>query len=108
MAMEERESRPSSRAGTPGAPSFSFFCLLLRLEIEGCRVHAVAQPGRPRTIRKNVAQMRIAAGTARLRARHAITGVGVFGDVLTVGGGIEARPSGSRIKFCFRAKQQRT
>src|SRR5258708_5701879 len=50
--------------------------------------------------------MRIAAGTARLGASHAMTGVGVFTDVLTVGGGEEAWPSGSRIKFCFRAKKQ--
>src|SRR5260370_12279403 len=50
--------------------------------------------------------MRIAAGTARLRARHAIAGVGVFRYVLAVGGGVEARPSGSRIKFCCGAKKK--
>src|SRR5260370_36023100 len=50
--------------------------------------------------------MRIAFGAARLGARHAVTGVGVFRYVLAVGGGVEARPSGSRIKFCFRAKEQ--
>src|SRR5450759_621239 len=50
--------------------------------------------------------MRIAAGAARLGASHAITAVGVFADVLAVGGGIEARPSGPRIKLCFRAKKQ--
>src|ERR1700732_4113774 len=50
--------------------------------------------------------MRSAAGATRLGAIHAIAGVGVFADVLAVGGGEEARPSGSRIKFCFRAKEQ--
>src|SRR5882762_7813770 len=50
--------------------------------------------------------MRIATRTARLGASHAITGVGVFADVLAVGCGKETRPSGSRIKFCFRAKEQ--
>src|SRR5258708_19774617 len=50
--------------------------------------------------------MRIAAGTVRRGPSHAITGVGVFADVLAVGGGKEAWPSGSRIKFCFRAKKQ--
>src|SRR5208282_735922 len=51
-------------------------------------------------------QMRIAARATRLRASHAIAGVGLFADVLAVGGGEEAWPSGSRIKLCFRAKQQ--
>src|ERR1700730_13281764 len=50
--------------------------------------------------------MRIAAGATRLGGSHAIAGVGMFADVLAVGGGEEARPSGSRIKFCFRAKKQ--
>src|ERR1700674_2609744 len=50
--------------------------------------------------------MRIATGATRLGASHAITCVGVFADVLAVGGGKEARPSGSRIKFCFGAKEQ--
>src|SRR6266481_3176560 len=85
---------------------FSFLTLLLRLEVERRRVHAVAQPGRPGTIRKHVAQMRIAAGTSCLGASHAMTGVGMLADVLAVGCGKETRPSGSRIKFCFRAKKQ--
>src|SRR5271169_4689957 len=51
--------------------------------------------------------MRIALGTAGLGASHAVAAVGVFRDVLAVGGGVETRPSGSRIKFCFRTKQQR-
>src|SRR4029077_12100504 len=94
------------QANQPALHRFSFLTLLLRREVERRRVHAVAQPGGPGTIRKNVAQMRIAAGTARLGASHAITGVGMFADVLAVGGGKEARPSGSRIEFCFRAKEQ--
>src|SRR6266404_3725201 len=108
--MERRAPRPSGtmvgRARTPGAPSFLFSGSLLRLEVERRRVHAVAQPSGPGTIRKHVSQMRIAAGTARLGASHAITGVSVFADVLAVGGGKEARPSGSRIKFRLRAKEQ--
>src|SRR5208282_716745 len=99
---------PELAEGTPGAIVFFVLdVLLLRLEVEGRRVHAVAQPGRPRTIRKHVPQMRIAAGTARLRSSHTITGVGDFLDVLAIGGGIETRPPGSRIKFRFRAKKQR-
>src|SRR5450759_47672 len=50
--------------------------------------------------------MRIALRTARLGASHAIAGVGVLTDVVAVGGGIEARPSGSRIKLGFRTKKQ--
>src|ERR1035437_9714701 len=50
--------------------------------------------------------MRIALRTARLGASHAIAGVGVFVDVFAVGGGIEARPSGSRSKLGFRTKKQ--
>src|SRR6202795_5257485 len=114
--MERRASRPSGTmvAGRrrPALHRF-FFCLiacwvrlLLRFEVERRRVHAVAQPGRPGTIRKHVAQMRIAAGATRLGASHAIAGVGMYADVLAVGGGEEARPSVSRIKFCFRAKKQ--
>src|ERR1019366_5066908 len=50
--------------------------------------------------------MRIALRTARLGASHAIAGVGVLNDVVAVGGGKEARPSGSRIKLGFRTKKQ--
>src|ERR1019366_7250611 len=50
--------------------------------------------------------MGIARGTARFGASHAMAGVGVFRDVLAVGGSEEARPSGSSIKFCFRTKKQ--
>src|ERR1700737_2005032 len=50
--------------------------------------------------------MCIAAGGTRLGASHAIAGVGMLADVLAVGGGKETRPSRSRIKFCFRAKEQ--
>src|ERR1019366_1066009 len=50
--------------------------------------------------------MRIALRTARLGASHAIAGVGVLRDVVAVGGGIETRPSGSRIKLGFRTKKQ--
>src|SRR5208282_947630 len=50
--------------------------------------------------------MRIALGATCLGARHAVTTVGVLADVLAVGGGKKTWPSGSRIKFCFRAKQQ--
>ena len=107
--MERRALRADPAGRRRPALHRFLFCwmLLLRLEVERRRVHAVAQSGRPRAIRKHVAQMRIALGAARLGARHAITGVGVLRDVLAVGGGKEARPSGSRIKLCFRAKQQR-
>src|ERR1700690_1098561 len=100
---------PTRNDGVPGKPARtpSFFLrLLLRLEVEGCRVHAVAQSRRPWTIGKHVAQMGIAAGATGLRTAHAITGVGVLRDVLAVGGSAEARPSGPRIKFCLRTKQQ--
>src|ERR1700687_3513098 len=51
--------------------------------------------------------MRIAAGATRLGAAHAIAGIGVFRNILAVGGGVEARPPCSQIKLRVRAKKQR-
>src|SRR5271157_6273101 len=51
--------------------------------------------------------MGVAAGATRFGAGHAVAAVGVFADVLAVGGGVETRPSGARIEFRFRAKKQR-
>src|ERR1700691_5825809 len=105
------EKRWSARPTSPHSiVFFSAFTsspgrLFLRFEVKRCRVHTVAQPGRPGTIRKYMAQMRIAARTARLGASHAVTGVGVFGDVLAVGGGKKTRPTRARIELCFRTKQ---
>ena len=50
--------------------------------------------------------MRVAAGAARLGAGHAVAGIGVLGNVLTVGGGEETWPSGPRIELGIGAEQQ--
>src|SRR5579862_1165873 len=50
--------------------------------------------------------MRVATGATRLGAGHAIAGVGVFGNVFTVGGGEETWPSGPRIKLRIGSEQQ--
>src|ERR1700720_3756870 len=51
--------------------------------------------------------MRITAGATSLGAAHAMAGIRVFRNILAVGGGVEARPSSSRIKFRVRSKKQR-
>src|SRR5579859_7605658 len=106
----ERRASCLIQLGGNARPSIVFFlwkCLLLRLEVERSRVHAIAQSGRAGSIGKDMAEVGIAAGAAYLDARHAITCVGMFGDVLAVGGGEETRPAGSGIKFSFRAEQER-
>jgi hypothetical protein len=52
--------------------------------------------------------MSIAAGASRFSASHAVTSVGVLGDVAAVGGSEEAWPSRAGIELRVGAKEQRS
>src|SRR6266496_6429304 len=54
--------------------------LAFRLEIQGGRVHAIAQAGVGRSIGEYVAEVRTALRTNRFSARHAVAAIGNFLD----------------------------
>src|SRR6056297_2771784 len=76
------------------------------LKHHGNRVKAVALPGRRRAIRKDMAEMAVATGTAYFGASHTHAGVLDIADMLRIEGLKEARPAGSRIKLGVRAEQR--
>src|SRR5690606_18657287 len=73
---------------------------LFRLvEVYRRRIDAIAQPRRPRSIGKDVAEMALAPCAAHLGTNHAVAGIAMLGDHRRVGGGGEARPAAARIIF---------
>ena len=90
----ERESGKretgNGRCGPGSGPGFE-------LQTDG--VDAVAETGRSRTVRKNMAEMRTAAGAGDFRADHAVAAVFVFLDGIGRDGTRKAGPSASRIVF---------
>src|SRR5688572_10649702 len=100
-------TRPlSSIAAGFYAPGRVFaFLILLRLELERDAVHAVALPGRMRTIRKHVAEMPAAFGAMDLDACHAVASIGVGAD-RPVERCAKARPTGAALELGSRVEQR--
>src|SRR3981081_3807769 len=73
--------------------------LFLFLEIQRCRVHAVAEPCWLRTIRENVPEVGGARATAGFGARHAVSAVGVLDDAARIHGRPKAGPSGAGFEL---------
>ena len=63
-------------------------------------------PGRLRTVREYVTQMRIAIGAAHFGAGHEERTVGKFADGILADRSIETRPSGAAVEFGIRFKQR--
>src|SRR5437870_8466963 len=67
--------------------------LVLRLQIQSRRIHAVAKPGWSWTILEHMPQMSIAFRTPYLRPSHAVGRVFVLDDFILLRRLIKARPS---------------
>src|SRR5262245_37945330 len=77
--------------------------LLLLHELQRDRIDAVAQPGRPRPVIEDVAEMRAAAAARHFDAAHAVTIIGFGLNILFRHRLPEAGPARARIEFGFRA-----
>ena len=78
----------------------------LLVELQGCRVEAVALAGGWRTVVEHVSEVRTAAGAVDLRADHAVTVIHVTRDVLGIDRLIEARPAGARMELVLAGEQR--
>src|SRR5262249_6561433 len=69
------------------------------LEVQRCRVDAVALAGRFRAVLEDVAEVGVTAAAQRLGADHGPAPVALRGDVFRADRLVEARPTGPRIEF---------
>src|SRR6202043_1987748 len=76
-----------------------------RVERQGKTVHAVAQPGRFRTVVEHVAEMAAATPAVDLGAGHAEGGILAFADRIFQRL-IEARPAGAALELGLGGKQR--
>ena len=67
-----------------------------------CRVDAIAQPGRTRSIRKHMTKMRVATVAVHLGTPHEKAVVLGLADSVIAKRVIEAWPATSRIELCPR------
>src|SRR5688572_13976566 len=84
---------------------FYYESSLLRFQLQRNRVDAVSQPRRPRTIRKDVTQMRAAGVAHDFGAAHAVGAVGLFLDLVFVCRLVKTRPSAAGVKFRLRVEE---
>src|SRR5512147_657122 len=73
--------------------------LLRGLELQGDRVHAVAQAGRARPVVEDVPQVPLAAGAVHLGADREEGLVDLRLDVGRIDGLVEARPAGAGLEL---------
>src|SRR5436305_2527867 len=92
--------RSNRRRTLPSSP-------LLLLQFECCRVDAVPQPGRLRSVGEDVAEMPAAVRAGDLGARHPQGGVGVLVDRSASRRRREGRPTATRVVLRLGAKELR-
>src|SRR5216684_9169451 len=78
--------------------------LVLLYEIQRCGVDAVAKTSGPRTISKNVTEVRITAAAEHFLAGHPVARVPVHFHFHLIDRRPEARPPGTGVIFRLRAK----
>src|ERR1700674_21555 len=74
-------------------------------KLQRCRIHAIAQPGRLRTVVEYMPQVRVALGATYRCPHHAEGRVSNLANILFRNRSPEARPSRSRLKLRVRAEQ---
>src|ERR1700694_3986809 len=79
---------------------------LFRLQLERCRVDAVAQSGRAGTILEYVAEVAVALRAKYFVPDHAVADVALFVDMALRGRRGKARPAAAGIEFCVRFEQR--
>src|SRR5215471_11500897 len=70
-----------------------------RLELQGSRIHAIAQVGRRRAVVEDMAEMRVARAAQDLDASHAVRGVSLRSDALLIERLPETRPACAGLEF---------
>src|SRR5204863_9864217 len=104
------EGRPSPKANGADTPSCRTMVaaaeLLLLLQLQRRRVHAIAQTGRLRPIGKNVPEMAAAFRAKNLGPRHAEFAIGFRFHGIFLHRFVEARPTTARLVFCLRAEER--
>src|SRR6185312_7235116 len=73
--------------------------MLFRLQLQRCRVDAVAQPGRPGAVGEDMAEMAAAFGAEHRGADHAVADVALLVDMALDRGLGEARPAAAGIEL---------
>ena len=81
--------------------------LLFSFKAQRSRVNAVAQPGRPRSVRKNMPQVPAAPRARNLNPPHSQAHVFMLRHGLRIRGQQKAWPSASRVELSPAKKQQR-
>src|ERR1700680_22060 len=81
--------------------------LFLRLELERCRVHAVALSGGLRTVVEDMTEMRVAGCAQDLGAAHQMAVVLCGANAFGRGRRVKARPSATGIEFGFGVEEER-
>jgi hypothetical protein len=81
---------------------YSLVVFLFKLERGG--IDAVAKASWPRTIGKNMAEVRIATAAEHFLAQHSVAGVSIDFDFRFIDRRPEARPPGTGVVLCIRAK----
>src|ERR1700688_2136224 len=104
--LEERRFSAALGVQDRRASALLKLLLLLWLQLQRGGVHAVTQPRRTRTIRKDVPQMRLAARTPDFSPTHAVRSIRKLFDRALSRWLIEAGPAGSGVEFCFGAEER--
>jgi ABC-type molybdate transport system ATPase subunit len=78
----------------------------LLLKIQRCRIHAVAQTRRLRTVLKDVPQMRPALAAHHFNAAHAVRIIRLRRDISLIDRRKKARPTRTRFELRLRPKQR--
>jgi cytoskeletal protein CcmA (bactofilin family) len=102
-------SRHHSWRDRPSWSKLQLYELLLlhRPEIQGRRIHAIAQPGGRRPILKHMSQMRVALGAANFGPHHAELRIPMLHQVAGLPGFVETRPARPGIEFGLGIEQRR-
>jgi hypothetical protein len=87
----------------PNAAPYGLF--LRRDELQGRRVHAVAQAGRFGAVVEDVTEVSVAPGADGFDAGHAVAGVPVFDDGLLVHRLPEGRPARAAVELGVRSEE---
>src|ERR1700676_764246 len=89
---------------TPRHPSQRF--LLFRLQLQRCRIDAVAQAGGAGAVVEDVAEMAVALRAQHFGADHAVADVALFVNVVLRRRLGKARPAAAGIEFGIRFEQR--
>src|ERR1700689_5413849 len=101
MVGKARKRKKNKRSGPLRQASFFRFH-----QFDGCGIDAIALSCGVRAVREDVAGVRVAAAANDFLARHPVAHVPLNLYFFLIDWSIEARPSGTGMKLCFRAEER--